>query len=1474
MASSPRETVAIGKATLLSWCAEISQMRCSRLEDLKNGVVLLAVLFKVFPRLVEKKLRMRWAPRFDHEVVLNWDAIEHAVNHLRLPGELFDREGLMATRFRPAYNLLVALYFLQQVSISSDFTADFSHPIDPALASFLQSRAAVESMIAGGAIGMPGGGGGDDEAEAETPYSPKGSTVSPSPGHTPQHGHSNGAAVLADETPDADALAAVAELLLTDDTEPAPNATAPRPSAIPVPRRGQSPTAPLPPTSDLFTQRPLFSTAAVPSPPTMAPPRTAPTEGRPPATGAATNNTRRQSASAEKKRPASGGRVPSTLWRQSGGLDSPPSLRAPPRAAHAAAANGSTPDKKSYTPRDPPRSAAIVDPTRPSVQAHHPRHPQATNQHHRHNSPGPPTSASRGGGRGRGRGASSAALAAAGAGSGGAAALALRSEVTRLEAQLSAVAAELSACRRVHSIELLTAREANAQQSSRQAELSSAAAAAASEAIAEARMQFRRDLADELQQVEAEMLDAYGAAAGPDALQSLQNGSDGGAGDGEGGAFLRRLVSVQSRQIANLHAQLEEANGRYNATAGTTPSGDALALINAGEKQQKGFDVALSAALAARTEEVNGHWQAEVEALRLALLRMQQGGGSASAIQAGQQPPPALAAPSTAASGTMVDELLTQNARLRRAADFLRKRHKEMTAAPSYWTEASPLPAADEAVVAGQVRALMMQNDHLDGASDEAEVARQVIEMLQQQRSPHGVEGGDDEEEDDELPDDSEAIEARAASLYSLLVRHGGQVSGGIETGFWQLIAALCVEERRRRLAMSRVRQLRKLTSDEVASDTHALQEAKMRAHRAEMALQVAVAQERGLASRAEADGRMRLSLAEARSEELSASVAQAEMRYGESIRALQASHTVGWKGMQQKLLAMEGEVRKLKTRDGMWAQLCEKQRQLAGKYAMHSKLAPKASAVEQRQISELADEVAAWERSLMRPAGGSQADAAVDEDDGFGGTVVSSAVSEEAEILQRVDEATAALTAEVETLREELQKTKARQLELAESAATFQAQSVGISEEVASANVRCEALHAAGQQGLQRIAALEAELGTANRAVKAAKKAAESAAYARNVKNDERDVMGRLATLAMLTRQASGGVQGLPPATPMPTRQPTQMYVDQPADDNDSVYTDTPEDEQTDGDGIVPPMPSRQASQRSATLYYVMNDEDDEDDKGDVSAELLPPPPPPPPMASRQPTQMYLDTPAEDDDSVYTDTPEDEVEPPLPTHQASRATVYYVQPPDPADAVAVVDEYEEEASEQSTVLLEDQGSFRQPAWQPPPIVTEYYIAEDVEDDDEDEEDEEGEDEGGNGGVAPPPARQRSTEYYVVAEEDEDDEEEAAEAAAVEEPSILLPLEPNAGLTASAAEKLAATAAAMKRADELAQVSSPGRPPERVVEVSLTVKGKEEKVLVEVEAGDTPSSVAVDLVEELGIEATPEALQAVVKRVAEAMEKE
>ena len=143
---------AIGKLQLLSWCQQITGRPCAKLEDLRNGTVLLAVFFAVFPKLNERRVRVRWTPRFEHEEALNWDALEQLVLAIRLPAELFDRKGLQAGRFRPAYNLLVALYFLQQVSASSDFAADFAHPIEPALAAFLQSRAAVDCMVAGGAI--------------------------------------------------------------------------------------------------------------------------------------------------------------------------------------------------------------------------------------------------------------------------------------------------------------------------------------------------------------------------------------------------------------------------------------------------------------------------------------------------------------------------------------------------------------------------------------------------------------------------------------------------------------------------------------------------------------------------------------------------------------------------------------------------------------------------------------------------------------------------------------------------------------------------------------------------------------------------------------------------------------------------------------------------------------------------------------------------------------------------------------------------------------------------------------------------------------------------------------------------------------------------------------------------------------------------------------------------------------------------
>jgi len=92
------------------------------------------------------------------------------LRHIKLPSELIDREGLQACRFRPVYNLLVVLYFLKNVSVDSKFTADFSHPIDTSLANFLQSRAAVETMIAGGCIPLSSG---NNLSSGSTPSKPE-----------------------------------------------------------------------------------------------------------------------------------------------------------------------------------------------------------------------------------------------------------------------------------------------------------------------------------------------------------------------------------------------------------------------------------------------------------------------------------------------------------------------------------------------------------------------------------------------------------------------------------------------------------------------------------------------------------------------------------------------------------------------------------------------------------------------------------------------------------------------------------------------------------------------------------------------------------------------------------------------------------------------------------------------------------------------------------------------------------------------------------------------------------------------------------------------------------------------------------------------------------------------------------------------------------------------------------------------------
>ena len=91
----------VGKNELLAWLGAESGQPCRSLEDLKNGTIILATLERIFPRLAERRYRVKRHPRFDWEHGLNWESIAQMCQTLKLPTELIDRSGLqVAARHR------------------------------------------------------------------------------------------------------------------------------------------------------------------------------------------------------------------------------------------------------------------------------------------------------------------------------------------------------------------------------------------------------------------------------------------------------------------------------------------------------------------------------------------------------------------------------------------------------------------------------------------------------------------------------------------------------------------------------------------------------------------------------------------------------------------------------------------------------------------------------------------------------------------------------------------------------------------------------------------------------------------------------------------------------------------------------------------------------------------------------------------------------------------------------------------------------------------------------------------------------------------------------------------------------------------------------------------------------------------------------------------------------------------------------
>ena len=143
--SPRRKPQELGKRELLAWAAKVAGSRCESLEDLRDGVVLALVFADTFPAVVSRtQVRTKV---FD--VHQNWKLIQGAMKALRLPAFLVDKPGIEAARFKPAYSALVSLYFLHSLTLRSNFTEEFAHPIDAKLARWLQSPASLECLERG-----------------------------------------------------------------------------------------------------------------------------------------------------------------------------------------------------------------------------------------------------------------------------------------------------------------------------------------------------------------------------------------------------------------------------------------------------------------------------------------------------------------------------------------------------------------------------------------------------------------------------------------------------------------------------------------------------------------------------------------------------------------------------------------------------------------------------------------------------------------------------------------------------------------------------------------------------------------------------------------------------------------------------------------------------------------------------------------------------------------------------------------------------------------------------------------------------------------------------------------------------------------------------------------------------------------------------------------------------------------------------
>ncbi len=143
----------VGKKELLGWVSDMCGRPVVSFSELKDGDALVRCVKETWP-LAYDELRPRFPKRMDgtRDPKENFELIKAIFAKIGLPPEALDTRGVRASAFKPCYNFLVVCFFLRNLALHSDFSVDFTHPVDQTLAQFLQSPASVASLRRGGAL--------------------------------------------------------------------------------------------------------------------------------------------------------------------------------------------------------------------------------------------------------------------------------------------------------------------------------------------------------------------------------------------------------------------------------------------------------------------------------------------------------------------------------------------------------------------------------------------------------------------------------------------------------------------------------------------------------------------------------------------------------------------------------------------------------------------------------------------------------------------------------------------------------------------------------------------------------------------------------------------------------------------------------------------------------------------------------------------------------------------------------------------------------------------------------------------------------------------------------------------------------------------------------------------------------------------------------------------------------------------------